>query len=187
MKQIAIFASGKGTNTKNIIKHFKQSKEVHVRIILSNNTDAGVLYIAKDEQIESIVVNRKDFNDTEHIIALLKNRKIDLIVLAGFLVMIPPSLVNSFSIINIHPSLLPKYGGKGMYGSHVHEAVIQNNEKISGITIHRVNEQYDKGEILLQKEILLDKNETPESLQQKIHHLEHHFYPQIIESVLSLK
>ncbi|MDC1106606.1 phosphoribosylglycinamide formyltransferase [Prolixibacteraceae bacterium] len=184
MKQISIFASGMGSNAKNIIEHFRHDPYTNINLIICNNKNAGVLKIAEQEDIPYLMVKKSELEKPFELICLFKNRKIDLIVLAGFLLKIPSELIQAFPILNIHPSLLPKYGGKGMYGTHVHHAVLENNERVSGITIHRVNEVYDKGEILLQKEVTIATGETAKTLQNKIHKLEHQYYPVVIAEIL---
>jgi len=184
-KNITIFASGEGTNAQSIIDYFKNSSSVKIALIVSNKADANVLIRAKKENITTLLLNKFDFFENDSTIQQLNNYKIDLIVLAGFLWMIPESLIKAFpnKIINIHPALLPKYGGKGMYGMNVHNAVIDANEKESGITIHYVNEKYDEGQIIAQYKCAIDENETPERLAKKIHELEHIFYPKVIETL----
>ncbi len=187
MKKIAIFASGSGTNAQNIIEYFVHNSNIQVCRIYSNNEDAYVLTRAKKFNIPTLTFNKNDFLKTDKIINQLKNDETDLIVLAGFLWLVPINILKRFTnrIINIHPALLPKYGGKGMYGSFVHEAVIKANEKESGISIHLVNEKYDEGEIIFQAICKIDGNETPDSLAAKIHTLEHNHFPQVIEEFLS--
>ncbi|MEN8118760.1 MAG: phosphoribosylglycinamide formyltransferase [Bacteroidota bacterium] len=183
MNKIAIFASGSGTNAENIIKYFKNNKRIEVVLVLSNNKNAFVLERATNLKIETKVFNRSTFNDSDEVIQLLKEKNIDFIVLAGFLWLIPKNLIFTFKnkIINIHPALLPKYGGKGMYGMHVHNAVINNGEKESGISIHNVNEKYDDGAIIFQAKCNIEMNDSPESLAQKIHKLEYEHFPKVIE------
>ncbi len=169
LTRIAIFASGSGTNAENIIKYFSDNNNVEVNVILSNKKEAFVLKRAENLNIETIVFNRHEFYESDKIITTLLLRKIDFIVLAGFLWLIPKEIIKEFKdrIINIHPALLPKYGGKGMYGNYVHEAVIKNKEKESGISIHYVNEHYDEGQIIFQKKINVSESDTPESLAKK--------------------
>ncbi len=192
MKQkinIAIFASGSGTNAENIIKYFRNNKDIDVSSILSNNKDAYVIERAKSNNTDFFVFNREDFENQELILNYLKNKRINFIVLAGFLWLIPQYLINKFPkrIINIHPALLPKYGGKGMYGDKVHQAVYDNKDKETGITIHYVNEQYDKGDIIFQKKMAIIEKDNPETISQKVQELEYKYYPEIIEKlVLSL-
>jgi phosphoribosylglycinamide formyltransferase-1 len=184
---IAIFASGSGTNAENIANYFKTNKNIKVKLILSNNENAFVLKRAQNLDIESISFNRKDFYESEKVINLLLNKEIDFIVLAGFLWLVPQNILNNFDgkIINIHPALLPNYGGKGMFGDHVHKAVLENNEKESGITIHYVNEKYDDGDIIFQEKVSVDTKDTVESLAKKIHELEYKYFPKVIFNVIN--
>jgi phosphoribosylglycinamide formyltransferase-1 len=186
-KNIAIFASGEGTNAQRIIDYFKNSEKIHVALVVSNKETANVLNRAKASSIETYLLNKTNFLENDSTIQFLKSKNIDLIVLAGFLWMIPENLVRAFpnKIINIHPALLPKFGGKGMYGMNVHRAVIEAKEKQSGISIHFVNEHYDEGEIISQHTCRLSENDTAESLATKIHDLEYEFFPKAIEKVLS--
>ncbi|MEJ2594692.1 MAG: phosphoribosylglycinamide formyltransferase [bacterium] len=186
MKNIAIFASGNGTNAERIIRYFQHNRNVNVPLVLSNRPDAGVLERAQKLGVKTIVFDRHTLHHTEEIISILRSHKIDLVVLAGFLWLVPQNLLDAFKnkIVNIHPALLPKYGGKGMYGYHVHEAVIQAGEEISGITIHYVNEKYDEGQIIFQKSLGVNPDETPESLAKKIHELEYEYYPKVIEEII---
>jgi len=183
MSRIAIFASGSGTNAENIIKYFKNNKKIEVALVLSNNKNAFVLERASKLNIETGTFDRTAFKDTDEIIKLLKERKIDFIVLAGFLWLIPKKMISEYNnrIINIHPALLPKYGGKGMYGMHIHNAVIKNKEKESGISVHKVNEKYDDGAIVFQAKCTIELGDTPESLAKKIHKLEYKHFPKVIE------
>ena len=183
MNKIAIFASGSGTNAENIIKYFKKSDEIEVVLVLSNNIDAFVLERASKLNIETAVFSKSEFKESDSIINLLKEKAVDFVILAGFLWLFPKKLVAAFKnkIINIHPALLPSYGGKGMYGMHVHTSVINNKEKESGISIHKVNEKYDDGAILFQAKCDIVKEDTPESLANKIHKLEYEHFPTIIE------
>jgi phosphoribosylglycinamide formyltransferase-1 len=186
MKRIAIFASGSGSNAHNIVEHFLKNKAARLEIILTNKREAYVLERAMKYQISTCIFDKKTLHETNNILHLLNDSKIDLIVLAGFLLLVPKNILEAFPgrIINIHPALLPKFGGKGMYGNKVHEAVIANHEKYSGITIHYVNEQYDEGDVIYQKKIELASSETPESLASKIHALEYEYLPSVIEQVL---
>jgi phosphoribosylglycinamide formyltransferase 1 len=186
MKNIAIFASGSGTNAENIIKQFIDNDEISVKLVLSNKKDAYVIQRAINHKIEWVVFNRQQFYESDFVISLLKDRSIDAIVLAGFLWLVPDSLIRAYpdKIINIHPALLPKYGGKGMYGMHVHKSVIENNETESGITIHYVNEKYDEGKILFNAKCKVTENDTPETLANKIHELEYQHFPEVIENWL---
>jgi phosphoribosylglycinamide formyltransferase-1 len=182
MFKIAIFASGSGSNAQKIIETFQNNPQVEVALILSNKSDAYVLERARNFQIKTRVFDRATFYETSQIIDLLQVAQIDLIVLAGFLWLIPSNLIQAFpnQIINIHPALLPKYGGKGMYGMKVHEAVYQNRETETGITIHYVNEKYDEGKIILQAKCPLNPEDTPETIAQKVHQLEYEYFPKAI-------
>jgi phosphoribosylglycinamide formyltransferase-1 len=183
MKNIAVFASGSGTNAENIFKYFEHSKLARPVILVTDNPQAGALERAKKFGIETAVFPRTEFRSGERVLALMRDRSIDYIVLAGFLSLVPANIVKAFEgrIVNIHPALLPKYGGKGMYGHHVHEAVIANGEKESGITIHLVNERYDDGAALAQFKVEVSPDDTPDSLAAKIHKLEYAHFPEIIE------
>ncbi|MEM6719846.1 MAG: phosphoribosylglycinamide formyltransferase [Bacteroidota bacterium] len=187
MKRIAIFASGSGTNAEKIIRHFQERNDASVVQILTNNPHAKVLDRAKNHKISGLSFNRTALNRSDDVLNLLKSAQIDLIVLAGFLWKFPIHIIEAFpnKVINIHPALLPKYGGKGMYGAHVHKAVVENKEQESGITIHYVNENYDEGAIIFQAKTALSDNETPETLAQKIHQLEYKHFPEVIEQVLA--
>ncbi|RYD97651.1 MAG: phosphoribosylglycinamide formyltransferase [Sphingobacteriales bacterium] len=185
MKNIILFASGAGSNVKAIIEFFKDDKSVVPVAIVCNKPEAGVLKIAAAHNIPAILIDRNSFK-AEAFVAQLQSFNPAMLILAGFLWKVPDALVAAFpdQIINIHPALLPKYGGKGMYGMHVHEAVINNKEKESGITIHYVNEHYDEGNTIIQAHCTITENDTPESLAQKIHRLEHHFFPSTIAYLL---
>jgi phosphoribosylglycinamide formyltransferase-1 len=185
-KRIAIFASGTGSNAVNFINYFKNHESVEVALVLSNNNEAPVLQKAESLGIETIAITNSAAAKGPFMISLLSSYNIHFIVLAGYLRLIPSELIAEYegNIVNIHPSLLPKYGGKGMYGGKVHRAVIDNNEKESGITIHMVNEVYDEGEVVFQAKVEIDENETPESLAQKIHKLEHEHFPKVVEGLL---
>lgn len=185
MKNIIIFASGAGSNAQAIINHFRGNDKINVALIVCNKAKAGVLNIAQTEEIDSLLIDKKIISDLSFL-EILKDYKTDLIVLAGYLWKIPDYLIQAYEnkIVNIHPSLLPKYGGKGMYGAHVHKAVIENKETESGITIHLVNEEYDKGEILLQAKVEVTDEDTPDSLARKIHKLEHAHFAKTIENLL---
>jgi len=184
--KIAIFASGKGSNTDNIISYFKSNQVANVTLIVSDNATAGVLEIAEKNSISVIVLSKEDRLNYTSCIENLLNNEIDFIVLAGYLKKIPATLISQFpnKIINIHPALLPKYGGKGMYGAHVHEAVIAAGENESGITIHWVNEHYDEGAIIFQATCKIEAGETPATLANKIHALEHAHFAPTIEKLL---
>ena len=185
MIQIAIFASGNGSNAAKIIEHFKLQKDISF-VVLSNNANAFVIERAKRLGVEVAVFEKNELYKTENVLNFLKCKEIDLIVLAGFMWLIPSNFVTNFpnKIINIHPALLPKYGGKGMYGDNVHRAVIENKETQSGITIHMVNEEYDKGQIIFQEKVKIEPKDTAEILAHKIHALEHLYYPLIIEELI---
>ncbi len=184
--KIVIFASGSGTNAENIVKRLQGSGKISVEYILSNKEDAYVLERAKMLNVPTLVFNRKDFYEPDKILTFLKNNNIEWIVLAGFLWLIPGYLINAYpnKIINIHPALLPKFGGKGMYGMRVHQAVIDSYEKESGITIHLVNNEYDKGKIIFQAKCNVELSDTPESLASKVHELEYIHYPKVIEELV---
>ena len=186
MKKIAIFASGSGTNAEKIIEYFKDHSSATVSLLLSNKKDAKALERAAKHGVQTRIFNRTELYETENILHLLEEKKIDLIVLAGFLWLIPENLVDAYPyrIINIHPALLPKYGGKGMYGSRVHEAVIESGDKESGITIHYVNPEYDEGKIIFQAKCNVDPDDDPDSLAQKIHQLEYEHFPKVIENLI---
>lgn len=185
VKKVVIFVSGNGSNMENIIHHFKNNASVKIATVFSNNPYCLALKKAHDNLIGTAVFDKESL-ETGQVTRLLNEISPSLIVLAGFLLKIPEDLVKQFpnKIINVHPALLPKYGGKGMYGKHVHEAVIANNEKESGITIHYVNEHYDEGNIIAQFPCSLSENETVESLQAKIHQLEQANFPNTIEKLL---
>lgn len=186
MKRIVIFASGSGTNAENIIKYFQKTNFAKVTLVLSNKSDAKVLDRAKKLSVHSEKFNKNELINTDRIATLLKKELPDLIVLAGFLLKFPSFILNHFpnKVINIHPALLPKYGGKGMYGMRVHKSVVQNKEEETGITIHYVNENYDEGAIIFQKSFKLKENDTAESVACKIHKLEYKFFPKVIEGLL---
>ena len=184
MKKIAIFASGSGTNAQNIIENFKGNRNVIVDSLWSNNENAYALIRAERLGIDTFTFDRDELYNSIDVLEKLSERKIDLIVLAGFLWLVPRNLTEEFTIINIHPALLPKYGGKGMYGKHVHEAVLKNKEKESGISIHYVNQHYDEGDIIFQATCDLEPSDTPESVAQKVHQLEYEHYPRVIEEII---
>lgn len=184
--KIAIFASGKGSNADNIISYFKLNQIADVVIIVSDNSEAGVLKIADKNNIPFVVLSKEDRLNYTSCIEILHRHDVDFIVLAGYLKKIPGSLISQFpdKIMNIHPALLPKYGGKGMYGTNVHRAVIENKEKESGITIHFIDEIYDHGKIIFQEKCEIENGETAESLANKIHNLEHKHFPRVIAEVI---
>lgn len=186
MSNIAIFASGNGTNAENLINYFKNHQSININLIVSNKKEAFVVQRAINNNINYKIISKSDFNNKNYVLDILDDNNIDFIVLAGFLLLIPEFLIQKYpkKIINIHPALLPKYGGKGMYGMHVHESVIKNNDQISGITIHYVNEKYDEGQIVFQAECRINDSDTPESLANKIHELEYRHFPKIIEKII---
>ncbi len=183
---ISIWASGSGTNAENIILKFKNHSFIKVKMIVTNNPDAGVIQRAdKLRKTVHIIPKNVLYEKVDRVIELLQEEQIDLIVLAGFLLKVPEKIIQHFPnrIINIHPALLPKYGGKGFYGDKVHRAVLENKEKESGITIHYVNEEYDAGQIILQVKCPVNPDDTIESLAKKIHQLEYEYYPKVIEQI----
>lgn len=183
MKHIVIFASGGGSNAEVIINHFKNSTEVKVVAVVCNNKNAGVIEKAHGNDVPVITINKNDLTGS-NLALKLKALRTDLIVLAGFLWLIPAHLIQEFAIINIHPSLLPKHGGKGMYGLNVHKAVLAANDTESGMTVHKVSEEYDRGEIILQATCDVLPTDTPETLAQRVLTLEHENYVKAIEKVL---
>jgi len=187
--QIAIFASGNGSNAQKIAEYFAGNSDVNICRIYSNKKDAFVLERAMNLKIPSFVFTKKQMNETNSVIEQLINDRTDLIVLAGFLLKIPENIIKEFpdGIVNIHPALLPKFGGKGMYGMRVHEAVKESGDSESGITIHYVNEAYDEGSIIFQAKVQVDKIDSPEDIARKIHKLEYEYFPKIIEKVLNKK
>jgi phosphoribosylglycinamide formyltransferase-1 len=186
MRNIAILASGTGTNAENIINYFSNRNTAQVALILSNKRQATVLKRAEEHNIRAVFFERKEFYVTGKILRYLALYKIDFIVLAGFLWLVPENILDQYPrrIINIHPALLPGYGGKGMYGEAVHKAVINNHETESGITIHYVNKLYDKGDIIFQAKCKVDPTDTPESLAEKVHALEYLHFPKVIEDLV---
>lgn len=186
MKKLAIFVSGSGTNMQRIANYFKNHPQIEVSLVVCNNPDAGAIARAESLGIPLMMIDKKSFKNPESLTAELFKKQIDWIILAGFLWLIPKVLIQAYpnKIVNIHPALLPAYGGKGMYGEKVHQAVIQNGEKQSGITIHFVNEHYDAGAIIFQQQLELQADETSESLAQRIHELEYKYYPEVIEKVV---
>lgn len=186
MIKIAIFASGSGSNAQKISEYFNNVDGVEVSLIVTNNPNAYVLERATQLNIPTHIFNRESFYKTEDIVSVLKNGKIDFIVLAGFMWLVPKYLVAAFpnKIVNIHPALLPKFGGKGMYGDHVHKAVKEAGESETGITIHYVNEAYDEGNIIFQAKCNVEKTDTPDTIAEKVHALEYEHYPKVIESVI---
>ena len=187
MNKIAIFASGSGTNAENIIKFFKENKKNEIFSIFSNNKNAYVIQRAINHNIKYSIFSRPDFYNSKKVLKILKENNIDFIVLAGFLWLIPEYLIEAYpdKIINIHPALLPKYGGKGMYGMKVHEAVVENKDTESGITIHYVNKEYDNGDIIFQAKCYVLPNDTPEDIAKKVHKLEYEHFPKVINKIIS--
>ncbi|RZJ75649.1 phosphoribosylglycinamide formyltransferase [Pedobacter frigiditerrae] len=185
-KRIAIFASGSGSNAQKLMEHFKRNTEVEIALVLTNNSDAYVLQRADSFEIPSHIFDKHEFYKTDNIIDLLKNLSIDLIVLAGFMWLIPKNLIHEYPgrIINIHPAILPKFGGKGMYGDFVHKAVMEAGEPEGGITIHYVNENYDEGEYIYQAKYRIDKGDNLEMVKFKGQQLEHLHYPRVVESII---
>jgi phosphoribosylglycinamide formyltransferase-1 len=186
MTKIAIFASGSGTNAENLFRYFQNHASVQVSCLLCNKQDAFVLERAKKWQIPAYVFDKTDFGESGKVAEILAKHQIDWIVLAGFLWLVPEWLVAKYpkKIINIHPALLPKYGGKGMYGMRVHQAVWENKETYTGITIHYANAVYDEGEIIFQAKTPLSPNDTPETIAEKVHQLEYQHFPEVLEKVI---
>ena len=186
---VAIFASGAGSNAQKIIDQFRDSSFIKIALIVSNKKGAGVLSIAEKEHIPVLLIDKEQFINGNAYVPELKQYSIDFIVLAGFLWKIPSALISAYpiKIINIHPALLPKYGGKGMYGRFVHEAVVAAKDKESGITIHYVDEQYDHGNIIFQASCTLEPADTADSLAQKIHLLEHTHFPRVVEETIKMQ
>jgi len=186
MRNIAIMASGSGTNAENIIKYFSNKKIAKVSLVLSNRREATVLKRAEALDVKTCFFEYDDLYSSDRILELLLRSKTDLVVLAGFLWLVPENILETFEkrIINIHPALLPRYGGKGMYGDRVHKAVLANGDRESGITIHYVNKYYDEGDIIFQARCKVAPSDTPESLATRVHALEYEHYPGIIEKLL---
>ncbi|MDX2003126.1 MAG: phosphoribosylglycinamide formyltransferase [Chitinophagales bacterium] len=186
-QKIAIFLSGAGSNAEAIMQHFHGRDDIKVTLVVSSNPLAGGLKKAEHFDVPTLILEKAAFYGNELLLSQLRERGIDWIVLAGFLWLVPPYLIRAFParIINIHPALLPKYGGKGMYGAKVHEAVIAAGEQESGITIHYIDEHYDEGVIISQEKCKISFGETPETLAAKIHQLEHRVYPQVIDKTIS--
>lgn len=186
MKKLALFASGEGTNVQQITDYFLNNNQIKVDCIIVNKLHIHVIDRAGKLGLPWFYFNKNDFYNTDKVLDLLKNRDVDYLILAGFLWLIPQNLLQNFEykILNIHPALLPKYGGKGMYGHHVHQAVVENKEKESGITIHYVNEHYDAGDIIFQAKCKVDEKDTIDDVAAKIHLLEKKYYPKVIEQVV---
>jgi phosphoribosylglycinamide formyltransferase 1 len=188
MKHVAIFASGAGSNAEKIIQYFAGHSLVKVQLVVSNKAEAGVVGVAHRANLPVLIIEKENFFRGDHYIPALKAHRIDFIVLAGFLWKVPAALIDAYRgrILNIHPALLPGYGGKGMYGAVVHQAVIDAGEKESGITIHYVDEHYDHGDVVFQERCTISENETADTLAEKIHQLEHTHYPRIIEKIATM-
>lgn len=186
MTRIAIFASGSGSNAENIANYFKDSNTIDVSLIVSNKQDAYVLERARKLGIEAFTFSKNEFETTDNVVNLLRSKDIDFIVLAGFLLKIPENLLKAYphKIINIHPALLPKFGGKGMYGDNVHKAVVEAKESESGITIHYIDENYDEGDIIFQAKCPVLPEDTYEDIAKKVHILEYTHFPIVIENIL---
>ena len=189
MKTLALFASGKGSNADNICSYFKDHSDIQVGLICSDRKEAGVFSVAEKHQVNSIYLSKSFIQNPSQIVDLLKDHHIDYIILAGYLKLIPKELTEAFKgrIINIHPALLPNFGGKGMFGMHVHEAVAASGVSETGITIHHVNEHYDEGAIIFQARTALDKNDTPQTIAKKIAALEMDNFPRVIEELIEGK
>lgn len=181
--RLAVFASGTGSNADKICQYFQHHPSINVTLIVTNRKNAGVLEVASRYSIDSKIIPSTDWASAEKVLPVLKESEITHIILAGFLLLIPSWLVNEFQgrILNIHPALLPKYGGKGMYGMHVHQQVKNANDTVSGITIHVIDEHYDEGDIVFQDKVALDANDSAEDIAQKVLKLEHYYYPRVIE------
>ena len=185
--KIAILVSGTGTNAINIIEYFEKNSVAEVVLVISNKTDALAIEKAQNKGVKTVVFNNDSFKKNGMVLDYLMSQSIDFIVLAGFLIKVPNDITHAYpnKIVNLHPSLLPKYGGKGMYGDYVHRAVIEAQESESGISIHFVNEEYDEGAIIFQAKVSVEKGDSVEVLAQKIQQLEHRFFPKVIEQVIS--
>ncbi|KAA6352576.1 Phosphoribosylglycinamide formyltransferase [termite gut metagenome] len=187
-RNIAIFASGSGSNAENIVNYFGKNDSIKISLIVSNKKNAYVLERALRLNVPSVVVPKSDWETGENLVVLLRRHQIDFIVLAGFLLRIPEVLLHAYpdKIINIHPALLPKFGGKGMYGDKVHEAVVAAGEKESGITIHYINEHYDEGQIIFQAKCEVLSEDSPADVARKVHALEYEHFPRIVEKVATI-
>ncbi len=186
MTHLAIFASGKGTNAEAIINYFRGNREISVAMVVCNNPDAGVLDIARKHAIPVSVITQKNLDEPREFLEVLKRHEIGFIVLAGFLWLIPKYLLDEFpdKIINIHPALLPKHGGRGLFGKRVHESVLKANEEETGITVHYVNEHFDEGEIIFQAKCSVEPGDTTATLEARVRQLELEHYPKVIEKLL---
>ena len=186
-KKIAILISGTGTNAVNLIKYFSKSPVAIIQLIISNKKSSPALKIAEDFGVDTVFFNNESFKKSEVVLNCLRSKDINFIVLAGFLIKLPKDIIDSYNkrIINIHPSLLPKFGGKGMYGMHVHKAVIESQEAESGISIHYVSEEYDMGDVVFQSKVRVNSGDTAEVLAKKVQQLEHRFLPVVVERIIS--
>ena len=186
-KKIAILISGTGTNAVNLIKYFSKSPVAIIQLIISNKKSSPALKIAEDFGVDTVFFNNESFKKSEVVLNCLRSKGINFIVLAGFLIKLPKDIIDSYNkrIINIHPSLLPKFGGKGMYGMHVHKAVIDSQEAESGISIHYVSEEYDMGDVIFQSKVRVNSGDTAEVLAKKVQQLEHRFLPIVVERIIS--
>ncbi len=184
---VAIFASGGGSNAEMFFTYFASNKNINICLLLTNNKNAFAIKRAEKFGVPAITFTREELYETDHIIQLLKRYKIDFIVLAGFLWKVPSNLIESFpnKIVNIHPALLPKFGGKGMYGKYVHQAVVEAGETESGITIHYVNSNYDEGQIIFQEKCTVEPDDTPEIVAEKVLKLEHFHFPRVVEKLMT--
>ena len=188
MKNIAVFASGSGTNAEKLFEKFQDHSQARVALLLTNNPNAGVLIRARKFGVPTEIFSRNTLQTTDQVLTILQAHSIDLIVLAGFMLKVPENLIRAFPnrMVNIHPALLPAYGGKGMYGSHVHEAVVAAGERETGISIHYVNEHYDEGRMILQVSCSVAPGDTAEDVAAKVHRLEHQYYPEVVEELVDL-
>ncbi len=186
---IAIFISGTGSNFRNLFSYFSTKQNINISLLISSNPNSPALSFADEHRIPTMIITKSDLCNPTQIINLLHDYDVDLIVLAGFLWLIPRSLIIQYPqrIINIHPALLPKYGGKGMYGEHVHQTVWLNKEAETGITIHYVNENYDEGNIIFQASCPISTNDTPDDIANKVHQLEYQYFPKIVEKIATQK
>ncbi len=187
MERLAILASGTGSNARKIIEYFAGKPEVEVVLVASNRSTAPVLDMAREHGVPTFVLRRKDFYESENFLELLREKQVTWVVLAGFLWLVPQYLVHAFRgrMVNIHPALLPAYGGKGMYGMHVHRAVKEAGEEKSGITIHQVNDRYDEGDIVFQATCRLEPDDTPETIAKKVQALEHRHFAPVLEKLMA--
>jgi phosphoribosylglycinamide formyltransferase 1 len=184
VKKLAIFASGSGTNAEAIINYFRNHKKIVVDSLWSNNAAAYALVRASDAGVETFIFTRQQFYNSGEIVQQLDSRGVDLVVLAGFLWLVPENLIEKFPVINIHPALLPKYGGKGMYGMKVHQSVVENQDLETGISIHLVNRNYDEGELVFQAKCKVLPGDTPDDVAKKVHELEYKYFPSVIEKFI---